>query len=78
LNTYRSVNDLPKDLKKNQIYVDVKNDSVIVPIYGQMVPFHINVIKNVSKQEDEKKISSLRLNFHVPAAQSGSNINYPV
>ena len=70
---------MPKDMKKNQIYVDMKNDAVVVPIYGQMVPFHINVIKNVAKQEEEgKKIVSLRLNFHVPTAQAGSNVTFPV
>lgn len=74
---YRSNNDVPKDMKNGQIYVDMKNDCVVLPIYGQMVPFHISVIKNVSKQEEDKKITALRLNFHIPVAMS-STISFPV
>ena len=55
----------------------MKNDCVLVPIYGKMVPFHINVIKNVSKQEEDKKIAALRLNFHVPVT-TASAITFPV
>lgn len=61
--TYKDPNQFPKDFKKGQIYVDMNHDCIILPICGVMVPFHISVIKNVSKQ-DEGKISLLRLNFY--------------
>jgi len=54
-------------MKQNKIYVDQKNDSVILPIMGKMVPFHISFIKNVSKS-DENNFSFLRINFTVPVS----------
>ena len=45
----------------------MKNNCIVLPIMGQHVPFHITVIKNISKH-DEGKFTSLRLNFHVPGA----------
>jgi len=73
---YRKQEDLPKEMKKNQIYVDMKNDSIVVPIFGQMVPFHVNVIKSINKQEEDRKIIALRLNFHIPVA-TASTIVFP-
>lgn len=46
---YKSKDDLPKDLQPGRIYVDNKANSVLFPIYGVHVPFHINVIKSVVK-----------------------------
>jgi len=48
---YRSVMDMPpsRDLT---IQVDSKNESVILPVYGIMVPFHITTIKNVTSNQD--------------------------
>ena len=63
LSAYKDPHYFPvKEMNKTQIHVDMKNDAIVVPIYGYMVPFHISVIKNVSKQE-EGKITLLRLNF---------------
>lgn len=31
--------------------VDQKNESLLVPIYGLMVPFHILTVKNVSNNQ---------------------------
>jgi len=73
---YKKPEDLPKEMKKNQIYVDMKNDSIVVPIFGQMVPFHVNVIKSINKQEEDRKIIALRLNFHIPVA-TASTIIFP-
>lgn len=62
---YNHVNQFPEEVKKNQIYVDFKRESVLLPVNGQHVPIHISVLKNVSKI-DENKTISLRLNFHIP------------
>eukprot|EP01016_Furgasonia_blochmanni_P014892 TRINITY_DN1794_c0_g1_i3.p1 TRINITY_DN1794_c0_g1~~TRINITY_DN1794_c0_g1_i3.p1 ORF type:complete len:584 (-),score=203.87 TRINITY_DN1794_c0_g1_i3:211-1962(-) len=69
LEAYKSKADFPKDLKKNQIYVDMRNYAVILPFHGMHVPYHISVIKNVSKIE-EGKTTSLRINFHIPGGAS--------
>lgn len=42
-----------------------------------LIPFHINTVKSVSKQ-DEGKTDSLRINFHIiGASQSSANIAFP-
>jgi nucleosome binding factor SPN SPT16 subunit len=58
----------PSDLL--QIYVDRKAQTVIIPIHGFAVPFHINTIKNVSKN-DEGDFTYLRLNFQTPGQLAG-------
>jgi nucleosome binding factor SPN SPT16 subunit len=42
-----------------------------------MIPFHVSVIKNVSKH-DEGNTSSIRFNFHVPGSNlANANIIFP-
>ncbi len=43
--------------------MDQKNESILVPIYGLMVPFHILAVKNaVNSQEGDH--SYIRINFN--------------
>lgn len=51
LECYKNREELPKDIKKNKIYVDGKNNSLLLPINGVMVPFNVNVLKNIVKFE---------------------------
>jgi nucleosome binding factor SPN SPT16 subunit len=60
--SYKSVNDYPKDLKRNRIHIDPKRETVMLPINSTHVPFHIATIKNVSKA-DEGDYMILRINF---------------
>jgi nucleosome binding factor SPN SPT16 subunit len=48
---YKNREEFPKDIKKNKIYVDAKNSALLLPINGVMVPFNINVLKNIVKYE---------------------------
>lgn len=49
----------------------------MLPINGELVPFHISLIKNYSKN-DEGKTATLRLNFHNPGSGSNlANITFP-
>jgi nucleosome binding factor SPN SPT16 subunit len=73
---YKNREELPKDIKKNKIYVDARNNAVLLPIHGVLVPFHISIIKNVAKHE-EGKFAALRFNFHTPLAGLLGNINLP-
>lgn len=50
--------------------VDRKALTVILPIHGFAVPFHINAIKNVSKN-DEGDYTYLRVNFQTPGQLTG-------
>lgn len=69
---YKNVDDIPsaRDL---MIQVDTKNDAVLVPIYGVMIPFHVATIKSVSSQQDGGN-SYIRIIFNVPG--TGFNANY--
>lgn len=63
--SYSSRDAFPEAAKKNQIYVDTRHESVLLPVHGQIVPFHVSTIKNVSKNE-EGKYFYLRINFLHP------------
>ena len=53
-----------------QIVVDRKAESVVLPMYGQAVPFHLSTLKNVSKS-DEGEFVMLRFNFLTPGQATG-------
>lgn len=65
IKSYNSKANFPSDMKPGKIYIDTKADTVILPIFKQMVPFHISLIKNVTKSE-ENSFSTLRINFITP------------
>lgn len=48
-----------------QIHVDSARESVLLPINDQLVPFHVNTIRRVTRSE-EGNINVLRFQFHVP------------
>ncbi|XP_071716737.1 FACT complex subunit SPT16-like [Rutidosis leptorrhynchoides] len=69
---YKNVNDLPppRDL---MIVVDQRNESILIPLYGCMVPFHVATVKTVSSQADTSRNSYIRIIFNVPGAPFSSN-----
>ena len=73
LRTYRSAEDYPKDLSPNQVKVDLEAESVIVPIFGQPVPFHVSAIKNIALP-DPDRATYLRINFYTPGQAGGKDI----
>ncbi|KAI7872577.1 FACT complex subunit-domain-containing protein [Spinellus fusiger] len=68
--SYRSEAKLPREVRDLRIVVDKKSESIILPIYGMAVPFHISTLKNASKS-DEGDFVMLRLNLLTPG-QAGS------
>lgn len=69
--SYKSVKEYPKDKDPNRIYVDTARESILVPIYGMLVPFHVRLLKNViCTQEEGKKSFVLRINFLLPTGVS--------
>ena len=58
-------------LKSHQTFVDGKQEAVLIPIHGRLVPFHISTVKNVSKSE-EGGWTFLRINFVAPGASIAS------
>ena len=67
--SYKRPSQLPK-VDELRIVVDVRNQSIIVPIYGIPVPFHISTLRNASKN-DEGDYVYLRLNFLTPGQGIG-------
>lgn len=53
-------------------FLDKKYETVIMPIFGIPVPFHISTIKNIS-QSIEGDYTYLRINFFHPGATMGRN-----
>ena len=68
--SYKKEGMWPKEMKGNRVVVDKKNDTVIFPVNGIPVPFHIATIKNVTKNEEGKSIF-LRVNFVTPGRSFG-------
>ncbi|GJP56971.1 hypothetical protein CLOM_g16022 [Closterium sp. NIES-68] len=61
-------------MKDYKIQVDQRHESVLLPIYGLLVPFHVCMIRNVTSQQDGGHIY-IRIIFNVPGAGfSGSDL----
>lgn len=65
LTAYKNVNDLPppRDL---MIQVDQKNEAILLPVYGSMIPFHVATVKSVTSQQDTNRTCYIRIIFNVP------------
>ncbi|XP_063704152.1 FACT complex subunit spt16 [Culicoides brevitarsis] len=72
--SYKGINQMPREdeVKELKLYVDRKYETIIMPIYGLPVPFHISTIKNIS-QSVEGDYTYLRINFYHPGATMGRN-----
>jgi nucleosome binding factor SPN SPT16 subunit len=62
---YNSPEDFPLKTSGTHINVDEDRKTILVPINGVPVPFHISVVKNVTKQE-QGGFSVIRINFVTP------------
>ena len=60
------------------ITVDNENEAVMLPIHGQLVPFHIMAVKSVTVTQDAGA-SFIRINFNAPTAPgaAAANATYP-
>ena len=74
--SYKRDGQLPPRVKDLTVYIDAKASTVILPIMGRPVPFHINTIKSVSKAE-EGEWASLRFNFLSPGQGVGRKDDQP-
>lgn len=74
--SYKRDDQFPAKVKDLGIVVDQKNHTVILPIMGRPVPFHINTIKNASKS-DEGEWSFLRVNLLSPGQGVGRKDDQP-
>ncbi|KAF4595371.1 FACT complex subunit SPT16 [Ophiocordyceps camponoti-floridani] len=74
--SYKRDDQFPSKIKNLEVVVDTKNNTVVVPIMGRPVPFHINTIKNASKS-DENDFAFLRINFLSPGQGVGRKDDQP-
>ncbi len=74
--SYKRDNQFPSRVKDLMIVVDSKAATVVLPIMGRPVPFHINTIKNASKS-DEGEFAYLRINFLSPGQGVGRKDDQP-
>jgi nucleosome binding factor SPN SPT16 subunit len=74
--SYKRDNQFPSRVKDLMIVVDSKAATVVLPILGRPVPFHINTIKNASKS-DEGEFAYLRINFLSPGQGVGRKDDQP-
>ncbi|KZT03503.1 FACT complex subunit SPT16 [Laetiporus sulphureus 93-53] len=74
--SYKGEAALPKEAESLRIFVDRKAQTIILPIHGFAVPFHINTIKNASKN-DEGEFTYLRVNFQTPGQLAGKKEDTP-
>ncbi|CUM65980.1 uncharacterized protein PRCAT00003634001 [Priceomyces carsonii] len=65
--SYIRESQIPKSVGDLKIHIDYKNQTIILPVCGRPVPFHINSFKNGS-QNEEGDFTYLRLNFNSPGA----------
>ncbi|CAG8606166.1 18012_t:CDS:10, partial [Racocetra fulgida] len=68
--SYKRDTALPKEVK------DLKSESIILPVFGFAVPFHISTLKNVNKSEEGEYVY-LRLNFLTPGQATGKKEDNP-
>ncbi|KAG1859511.1 FACT complex subunit-domain-containing protein [Suillus tomentosus] len=68
--SYKGESALPQEVESLRICIDRKAQTIVLPVQGFAVPFHINTIKNVSKN-DEGDYTYLRINFQTPGQLAG-------
>eukprot|EP01038_Epipyxis_sp_PR26KG_P005811 gene5811-8017_t len=67
--TYRSEAEYPKDCLSNRLKVDLDKEALLVPINGQLVPFHISTIKSMTSPDPD-----MRINFYIQGSASGKDV----
>ncbi|KAF7796890.1 hypothetical protein EIP86_008075 [Pleurotus ostreatoroseus] len=74
--SYKGEAGLPREVESTRIFVDKKAQTIVLPIHGFAVPFHINTIKNAIKN-DEGEFTYLRVNFQTPGQLAGKKEDTP-
>ena len=74
--SYKRDAQLPSQVKDLVVVVDEKSNTIILPIMGRAVPFHIHTIKNASVNI-EGEYAFLRINFLSPGQGVGRKDDQP-
>ncbi|KAL8948463.1 MAG: hypothetical protein Q9222_005351 [Ikaeria aurantiellina] len=74
--SYKRDNQFPSKVKDLAIVIDSQASTIVLPIMGRPVPFHIQTVKNASKS-DEGDYAYLRINFLSPGQGVGRKDDQP-
>ena len=74
--SYKRDDQLPTKVKDLIILIDPKSHTLVLPIIGRPVPFHIHTVKNASTTA-EGEFTSLRINFLSPGQGVGRRDDQP-
>lgn len=74
--SYKRDDQFPAKVRELVIVLDERAQSVVLPIMGRPVPFHLNTIKNASTT-NEGEFISLRINFLSPGQGVGRKDDQP-
>ena len=74
--SYKRDGLFPPKVKDLAVVVDAKNSSIILPIMGRPVPFHIHTVKNATTST-ESGFCYLRINFLSPGQGVGRKDDQP-
>lgn len=74
--SYKRDQVFPPKVKDLMVVVDPKNNSILLPIMGRPVPFHINTLKNATTST-EGEFCFLRINFLSPGQGVGRKDDQP-
>ncbi|TKA23656.1 FACT complex subunit spt16 [Salinomyces thailandicus] len=74
--SYKRDSQFPSKVKDLMVLVDPKNNSIILPIMGRPVPFHINTVKNATTSQ-EGGFCYLRINLLSPGQGVGRKDDQP-
>ncbi|AFZ81168.1 transcriptional regulator, putative [Theileria equi strain WA] len=76
IRAFSSPDSFSKELVPHKIYVDGRNDVVMLPINGYHLPFSVMIIKNVTcTPEENNNVHTLRINFQVPGSHTYTSRN---
>ncbi|KAI5181625.1 hypothetical protein NEOKW01_1801 [Nematocida sp. AWRm80] len=70
--SYQKETQLPRGLPV--IKIDKRASTVILPVFGMAVPFHIGIIKSATKTTEEG-VGYLKISFYPPSAEATSENN---
>ena len=74
--SYKRDDQFPTKVRELVVVLDERAQSIICPIMGRPVPFHLNTIKNASTT-NEGEFTSLRINFLSPGQGVGRKDDQP-
>ena len=75
--SYKREQQFPSKVKDLAIVVDEKANTLVLPVMGRPVPFHVHTIKNVSAMDEEENVTTLRINFLSPGQGVGRKDDQP-